>query len=74
MKTFIYDFNGVWLGGFMYIRAEDRKEADEMFKKGLPKFLYDKNVHSNGRVINDNITVTEIKKGKRTHLIWDGDY
>lgn len=74
MKTFIYDFNGVWLGGFMYIRAEDRMEADKLFKKELPKFLHSKNFHSNGRLIEGNITVTQIKKGKRAHMIWNGDY
>jgi hypothetical protein len=73
MKTYVYDFMGVYLGGFMYVRGKDRKEADRMFKKTLPDYLYKKNINSNGR-LNDCVTTIEIKNGKCAQMIWNGDY
>ena len=73
MKTYIYNFRGVFLEGFMYVKAENRTEADELFKEELPEYLHHKNILSDGRLV-EQVTVIEIKRGKRAYLIMDGDY
>ncbi len=76
MKTYIYDFSGYYIGAFMYVRAEDRTEADKMFKekvRDISESLYHDNVWENGG-IRKSVTVTEIKNGKRAVLLADGDY
>lgn len=72
MKTYIYGFHGVWLDGFMYVRAENRDEADKLFKENLPDYLKKGNI--NNDKLSDSIDVTEIKPGKRAIMIWDGEY
>jgi hypothetical protein len=66
MRTYIYEFQGVYLSGYMYVRAENREAADELFKCNVPRYLYPIKI--------EDTTVTEIKAGKTAVVIADGDY
>ena len=75
MKTFIYDFHGNNpVGAFMYVRADDQEEANKMFKAALPLHLHKMNIRPDGDLYTDTVSVTQIKPGKQTHMISDGEY
>lgn len=77
MKSYLYEFQGVYLAGYMLVRADDRTEADDLFKKNLPEYLHHKNLWETGGIKDgedESVTVTQIKNGKQATLICDGDY
>lgn len=76
MQTFIYTFRGFYpVGAYVYIRANDQEEANELFKEEIEFIgLTDKNVLANGDLNTEAVQITKVKPGKHSFVISNGDY
>lgn len=73
MHLYSVSFNGMYLGGFAVVIADDKIEARRLFKDELKRehpYLWDKNQEAGSIEVTD---LGEIQYGL-THIQWNGDY